>query len=87
MENTVYKICKNEYLSPKSLAKSLDALSFASASGAVGITSIALVDALREGQIALVGERSVHELRRVALILVRVGELGFSHVNHAVIYY
>ena len=66
-------------MSSEDAAERLDRLGLAGAGRSVRIAAEAHVHALREREIALVGELRVHQLGRVALILVRVEELGVAH--------
>ena len=70
---------EDEHLPAEGAAERLDRLGLAGAGRAVRVAAVAHEHRLRERQVALVGERRVHELARVALVLVRVRELGRDH--------
>mmetsp|Transcript_19355 Transcript_19355/g.46759 ORF Transcript_19355/g.46759 Transcript_19355/m.46759 type:complete len:417 (+) Transcript_19355:7106-8356(+) len=74
---------EHQHLARQRLAERLDTLSLPSTSRPIGVPPVPQVQALREGQVALVRERGVDELRVVALVLVGVGVERVAHAYHA----
>ena len=70
---------EDEHLPAEGVAERLDGFGLARARGAVRVAAVAHEHRLGEREVALVRERRVHELGRVALVLVRVVELGGDH--------
>ena len=71
------------YLSSKESSQSFNRFCFPSAGGSIGVSTQAHVHALRESEVALVGERCVYQLGGVALVLVGVRELSIYHAQQA----
>jgi hypothetical protein len=67
------------------LSKRLDTLSLARTCRSIWVTSIAHLHTKDESQIALIGQRCVHELGSVALILECVIEEGITHSYFALL--
>lgn len=72
---------EDQHLSSEHTPQGLDGLRLSRACRPIGVPPQPHEHALGQGQVALVSEGRVHQLGGVALVLVRVRELGINHTD------